>query len=277
MGERGESLAALRGRRIVVTRSAAQAGELCARLEEVGAEAILFPVIRVVTLETPELERLVERIGGFDWLVLTSVNAVECLCARLADRHPEAYAALPPIAAVGGATARALASRGLAPAFVPSEFRAEALVEGLGDLEGRNVLLPRSRIGRPEIVEGLRRRGARVVDLPLYDVVRAVPTPEARRELEAGFDVITFTSPSSVRNLLGILDDTGSGRELLRGATVACIGPVTADEARAQGLPVHVVPARFTVPDLAAALAEHLAGSGRPPVASYAAGAEGGS
>jgi uroporphyrinogen-III synthase len=240
----------------VVTRSAAQARDFCERLAAFGAEAIAFPVIRVVALPAPELDRAVDRIGDFDWLVLTSVNAVEHLCARLAERRPEALSELPPIAAVGGATARALMHRGLTPAFVPSEFRAAALVEELEGVEGSLVLVPRSRIGRPEIVEGLRRRGAKVVDVAIYDVVRAVPEAGALSSLAAGFDAITFTSPSSVRNFLGIVEAVGLDPELLERATVACIGPVTAEEARARGLRVDVVPAEFTVPELVTALAD---------------------
>ncbi|HVS66213.1 MAG TPA: uroporphyrinogen-III synthase [Thermoanaerobaculia bacterium] len=251
----GEGLA---GRRIVVTRSEAQARVLCRRLEELGAEPVPFPVIRFEPIEPPELPEIVAELGRLDWLVLTSVNAVERFFALLEQTRPGAVADLASgsaaVAVVGDATARALEQHGIAPRAVPEEFRGEALVECLGELTGRRVLLPRSRIGRPEIARALRERGALVREIAIYDTVRAQPGPEALAELRRGIDAVTFTSPSSVRSFLAILEDAGLDRGIVADSAIACIGPVTAQEARSLGLSPEVVPEDYTVPGLVAAL-----------------------
>jgi uroporphyrinogen III methyltransferase/synthase len=241
---------------VVVTRSEAQSAALGERLEALGAVPVVFPVIRFEALPTPELEEIAARdFADIDWIVLTSVNAVEHLCSRLERGGRSLARARSRVAAIGEATMRALAERGVEPQVVPDEFRGEALVESLGELEGKVVLLPRSRLGRPEIAAALRARGARVRELALYDTVRVAPRPEALRELRRGFDAVTFTSPSSVRSFLGILEGAGLKRDLLDGVVIACIGPVTAEEARSRGLVADVVPASYTVSGLVAALA----------------------
>jgi uroporphyrinogen III methyltransferase/synthase len=125
------------------------------------------------------------------------------------------------------------------------------------------VLLPRAKIGRPQIVEFLREQGAQVDDIALYDTVPAVPTPDALAQLQKGFNVITFTSPSSVRNFLKILETTRPQRfskplrSLLNQAIIACIGPITAEEAEANGFNVAVVPSEYTIDGLIQAIGDY--------------------
>jgi uroporphyrinogen III methyltransferase/synthase len=168
------------------------------------------------------------------------------------------------LAAIGPETADALARRLLRPAVVPAEYRAEGLLEALGDddVRGRRILLPRAAGARAILPDALRRRGAAVDEVLAY---RAVVPPDAdaaplRAALDAGaIDAVTFTSSSTVRNFVELVGRDALARLVHDGRPViACIGPVTADTARQLGLPVDVTATEYTTPALAAALETHL-------------------
>lgn len=250
----------LQGKRIVVTRSRAQAQSMADRLAARGAIPVVVPAIQFDPLPAPELDEALADLARYDWLVFTSGNAVKFFFARFDNYFDgrDGDPGLPRVAASGSATARKLSARGVAPDFIPDEFVGEALVAGLGDLRGQRVLLPRARIGRPEIVALLEAQGAQVDDIALYDTVTAEPADEALAALTAGVDAVTFTSPSSVRNFLKILDGAEVARALLATAVIACIGPITAEEAEQHGLTVAVTPAEYTIDGLIAALADYF-------------------
>ncbi|MCB8983743.1 MAG: hydroxymethylbilane synthase [Ardenticatenaceae bacterium] len=250
----------LTGKRILVTRSPEQAQAFADKLAALGAEPVVFPVIQFEPLPADLPDP-----ADYDWLIFTSANAVDFFFERLETRDwrlslvsslQSPVSSLPKTAAVGSATAFKLATFGVAVDFMPDEFTGEQLAQGLGDLTGQRVLLPRAKIGRPEIVALLRERGAVVDDVALYDTVTAVPTPAALAELDKGVDAITFTSPSSVRNFLQIVESRPQGflKPLGSKAVVACIGPVTAAQARELGLTVHVTPEDYTIDALIEAL-----------------------
>ena len=247
----------LAGKRVVVTRSPAQAASMCRQLAALGATPIAFPAIQFAPLPPAALDAALARLDQYDWLVLTSGNAVRFFFERA---QPEQVANQPrlKVAASGSATAKKLNQLGLSTDFIPDEFVGEALVAGLGDLTGRRVLLPRARQGRPKIVALLQAQGGDVDDIPLYDTITAVPTEAALAELQQGFDVVTFTSPSSVRNFLKILDKAEMDKRVVATSVVACIGPITAEEAERFGLPVQVMPSAYTIDGLVTAVAEYF-------------------
>ncbi|MCB9418214.1 MAG: uroporphyrinogen-III synthase [Ardenticatenaceae bacterium] len=251
----------LAGKRIVITRSVEQAASFGEKLAQLGAEPVIFPVIQFVALPPEPLDSALFQLNQYDWLVFTSVNAVEFFFRRVDEL--DLRLKMPRVATVGSATAVALQARHIAINFTPDEFTGEALAVGLGDLTGQKILLPRAKIGRPQIVDLLRRQGAEVDDVALYDTVTAVPTPDALAQLEQGFDVITFTSPSSVRNFLKILDTARPQRfskplrSLLDESVIACIGPITAEEAETNGLNVAIVPSEYTINGLIQAIADY--------------------
>lgn len=242
----------LGGRRIVVTRSQAQAEVLCRHLAALGAEPIAIPTIAFAPLPAEPLMEALRHIARYDWLIFTSANAVDFFFQAAGANLPT----LPRVAASGSATARKLQERGITPDFVPAEFVGEQLAAGLGDLRGQRALLPRARLGRPEIVTLLQAQGAIVDDIPLYDTVTAAPEAAALARLQAGVDAVTFTSPSSVRNFLKILDDArlDSVRRQLDQALIVCIGPITAAAARQCGFAVPAVPDEYTMDGLITAL-----------------------
>lgn len=246
----------LAGKRVVITRNREQGQETMRQLQTLGATPLLFPTIQFVPLTSPELEQALRNLSRYDWVLFSSTNAV-----RFFFRHLENLGtpvALPRVAATGAMTAQILAARGVRVDFVPPEFTGEALAAGLGKMREQRILLPRSRLGRAEMVTTLRQGGAHVDDIPLYDTLSAQPSPQALAALTRGFDAILFASPSSVRNFLQITTPTPAIHSHLRQAVIACIGPVTGRACAEAGLPVHVMPKRYTFPDLLQALAAHF-------------------
>ncbi len=242
----------LSGRRVVVTRPESQSEGLCERLRAVGAEPIAFPVIAIASPEAGgPLDQAIAQLDRYDWVIFTSVNGVEQFWDRLTgtgiplDTSPIRGK----VAAIGPTTAGAVNERGVVVDLMPDEYRAEAILDEIGDVAGKRVLLPRADIARPALAKGLRAMGAAVDEVAAYYTVLGQPSPAAFDALRAGVDVITFTSSSTVRNFLALTEGLDYGDPL-----VACIGPVTADTARELGLRVDVVAEEYTIDGLLDAL-----------------------
>ncbi len=249
----------LAGRRIAVTRPAAQADGLIAGLRELGAEAINLPTIRIEDpVDREPLRRAVRELGNFDWVVFTSANGVTRFWKALEDAGGRGWPEQLRAAAIGPATARALRARGIEAAVVPDEYVAEAVAEALitaHDMSGKRVLLPRAAGARKVLPERLRVAGAEVEEVVAYE---AQPDPSGLAGLrsaiaQGALDMITFTSASTVRNFVA-----DAGTEL--GATrVAVIGPITAEAARAAGLRVDVEAEEYTEQGLLSAIRDYFA------------------
>jgi len=244
-------VSALAGKRILVTRPRSQAANLIELLQAEGAEAILFPTIEISPFEdNARLENALADLaaGVYRWAIFTSVNGVRaCEAVLRKGLYPATR-----LAAIGPATAQALRELGLHVDFVPGEYVAERILEGLGEVAGQYILLPRAEIARPALAEELLARGARVDEIPVYRTIQPAPDPAGLAALRRGVDVITFTSSSTVRNFVDMAGvDIGAAR-------VACIGPITAATARELGLPVHLVAKEYTIPGLVQALKEYV-------------------
>jgi uroporphyrinogen III methyltransferase / synthase len=251
------------GKRILVTRPKAQAADLVDRLEAAGAEAIEAPMIRIVPPEDfAALDDACARAGEFDWIVFSSVNAVDAFVDRLLA-GPRDLRALNGVrlCVVGPSTGDRLARYGLKVDLTPAEYRADAVVPAmaeLGDLHGQRVLLPHGDIGREVVAEELRKNGADVTEVIAYRTAIAEPEREGepdiyRMLLERRIDVVTFTSASAVRSFVRVLGDEPAA-DLLRTTVVASIGPVTAEAAAQHNIQSTIVPASYTVPALVEAI-----------------------
>jgi uroporphyrinogen III methyltransferase/synthase len=205
------------GRRVVVTRARAQASGLAARLAELGAEVLQAPAITIEELpfRPPDL-------AGYDIVCLTSANGVE----RLLARDVRALAGVT-VAAVGSATAAALRRRGIEPDVLPEQAVQESLLDALGEVAGKRVLIATAEGARDVLAAGLRDRGAEVDEIALYRTVRE----PVDAELVLSADLITFTSSSTVTNVLDALD----GHDL-SGLRAVSIGPVTSGTLRERGV-----------------------------------------
>ena len=251
------------GKRVLVTRTRQQASTLCQLLSQEGAWPLELPTIVIEPVEDlSDLDEALARLSAYRWVLFTSANAVGLFFARLRTLGRDARAfGEAQICAIGTGTGSALEAQGLRPDYVPPEFISEALLKGLRDrlTPGDRLLLPRALEGREVLAEGLRAAGALVEEVPLY---RAAPPSDladrARKLLQEGVDVATFTGSSTVRNLATLLD---GDLKALRSAVVACIGPVTAETAQELGLQVDVVAQEYTVPGLVEALRTYFSSS----------------
>jgi len=241
----------------VVTRPRAQADEFAGRLRKRGASAICFPVIQIAPLEDPtELDAALMQIAAYDWLIMTSVNGVESVWERFSALEISPALEEIQVAAIGPKTAAALERRGIAPAFVPDEYVAEAILPGLGELNRRRFLLARADLARPALATTIREAGGLVDDLIAYRTLPEQPDREALGEIEAGVDYVTFTSPSTIDHFIRLMQQHGLDPHLLPGdPVIACIGPITAATAEKAGLRVGLVPDSYTTDGLIEAMA----------------------
>jgi len=254
----------LEGRTIVITRARAQAQRFAQLLEAAGARVLQAPTIVIEPPASWELlDTALGALDSFTWVVFTSVNGVAMVDRRLSARGL-AWAAITRkrVAAIGPATAEALAEHGVRVELVPPEYRAEALVEALRRLVGPadRVLLPRAKETRDVLVVELRRLGVTVTEVPAYQTRRIEDGVVRLREALASGSVaaVTFTSSSTARNFAEQFSD--SERSAWRGRiAVASIGPITAATAAEYGLSTDVMPSEYTIPALARALADYFA------------------
>jgi uroporphyrinogen III methyltransferase/synthase len=255
------------GKRILVTRPRDQAAELVERLESMGAQAIEAPMIRIAPPEDyGPLDEACERAQSFDWIIFSSANAVDAFLGRLlATAHDVRALHGVKLGVVGPAAAERLAHAGLKADLTPSEYRAEGLLEAIGErggVDGLKVLLPRADIGREVLAEDFRRQGAEVTEVVAYRTVVAEPERDGepdiyRMLLDTRIDVVTFTSASAVRNFVQILG-AEQAADLLRTTIVASIGPVTAEAASQCSIATTVMPAVYTVPALVDAIVSYF-------------------
>ena len=255
----------LDGVRILVGRARRQASALSSELKALGAEVTEIPFIEIRPPRSYKpLDTALKHISEYDWLVLTSVNGVEALAARMKHLQisPKEFAHLR-IATIGPSTREATEKLGLKVLVVPPRYVAESVVESLrGKVGGQRVLLVRAAVARDVIPRELRKMDARVDVVEAYETV----VPESsKRELQRVINdserrphVITFTSSSSVRNFVEML----RGVQFPNGIRFASIGPVTSATLREFGLPVHVEAAEYTTAGLTRAI---LAGEQQIP------------
>lgn len=249
----------LLGKTIVVTRTRQQASGLRRQLEALGAAVIEAPTIAI---EPPEddapLREAIDGVARYDWLLLTSENAVAALSETLdALGHDARHMAGVRIATVGDATGEALRQRlGIVADFAPDDFHAEALARELieaQDVSGKRFIYPKADIARRTLIDALTAAGAAVDEVDAYRTVKVAALPDELWEIAqtARIDWLTFTSSSSVRNFVEL---AGDKRNLLRGVHVAAIGPRTSETANELGLPVTVEAKPSTIAGLVEAI-----------------------
>jgi uroporphyrinogen III methyltransferase / synthase len=246
------------GRRIVVTRARHQAAQLADRLERSAAEVIEFPTIEIEALAIAP--SVFDAMPDKDWLVFTSVNGVEIFFEQMrAARRDLRELAGVRLAAIGPATREAVERNGLLVEQQPAEYRAEALLEALGDVAGKRILIARAEVAREILPDTLRERGADVEVLPVYRTSVPDSAPSA---LPEDFDLVTFTSSSTVTGFDKLTG--GRAKQTLAGKVVAAIGPITAATLATLGIPVDVMPREYTIDALASEIEAFFAN--RPPL-----------
>ena len=252
----------LEGKRIVVTRSLDQSRDLLARLEAMGATVLLFPAVSFSEpADTSDLDRVIQSLSDFDWLLFTSANAARFFAGRCRKLgvQPESDGGYR-CAAVGPATAGAVAMEGFSVDHVAQEFVGSALARELSAcLRGQKVLLPRSDRARPDLPTTLRSLGAEVREVVAYQTggVGAVEPAVLEAVREGHVDAISFFSPSAVENMRAELGEEVFAR-LGNKIALASVGPVTAAALRNAGLPVAIEAPLATAGSMASAIAVYF-------------------
>ena len=249
----------LSGRRILVAGSEDRVPVLSEALAREGASVVPFATVRITPpQDLGPLDEALRSWASFDWVVFTSAHGVEAVAERARHLHLSLRDTRGRIAAVGPVTRAALQSNGLPADVMPAEYLTDEIANVMGDVAGKRVLLPRSRISRQALPEMLRHRGAEVVQVDAYDAVPAAANPDALDN--APVDCLVFTSPSSAENFTALLPEESLAR-LRERTPVAAIGPVTAEAARELGFRVEIIASEHTIEGLVKSL-EELKGHG---------------
>jgi uroporphyrinogen III methyltransferase/synthase len=249
------------GKTVLVTRPRGTGHRLPRELRRQGARVVWQPTIQIdERVLTPDLDRALDVLDDFDWIVLTSPRGVAALWRRLtASGLDPLRLRSKAIAVVGPGTARALSERGIEARVIGDPYSAAGLLNRLRPLlEGRSakVLYPRAASVSPTLITGLRELGADVVDVVAYRTSPLRSRGPLTKSLNGRVDCVVFCSPSAITAAESL-------RTHIDGVAVACIGPVTAEAAKAAGFPVSIVPAETSIPALAQAIAEHFVRAAR--------------
>ncbi|MDU2063200.1 MAG: uroporphyrinogen-III C-methyltransferase [Sporomusaceae bacterium] len=249
------------GKQVLITRAREQASALTSKLEGLGAQCFEAPSIKIVPPDSfAPVDAAINQLDTYDWVVFTSTNGVDAFFARLRENGKDARAfAKNKVAAIGVQTANQLKKFGICADLVPTEFRAEGIVEMLSPqlTPGMKVLIPRALVARDLLPEKLKECGVEAEVVPVYQTITAdTDGSQIAAKLRQGeINLVTFTSSSTVTNLLDLLGE--GGKELLQTVTVACIGPITAETCLKAGIEPTIVALEYTIAGLVTAIEEY--------------------
>lgn len=253
----------LHGKSILVTRAREQASLIAHMLEQQGAEVVEFPLIQIVPVPNPsDLDFAIKNLGKYDWLIFTSANGVKFFWERLIQKGKDSRKLHDvQIAAIGPGTADSLRNHGIKPDFIPDEYIAESLAAGLAarecnNLKGKKILLPRAKNARAILVEELKKLGAIVEEIPIYEAVQPTEGLQRLKSIfeEKNIDCVTFGSSSTVANFFKLVDM--KFLKTFPRLTYAAIGPVTAATLESKGIKADIQPLQYTIPALIKAIVE---------------------
>jgi uroporphyrinogen III methyltransferase/synthase len=252
------------GKRVVVTRARSQASDLVFRLHSMGADVVELPTISLEPLDDySALDAALDKLPKYDWVVFTSVNAVDFFMDRLFHSPHDLRDFQAKICAIGSTTREMIESLHLKVDLMPEDSSSEGVAAAFSanyDLKGASVLLPRAQSAREVIPDSLRGMGAHVDIVDAYRNVIPDSSREHARELfnsNKKPDWIIFSSSSAVKNLLAMVD-AGT----LAGVRIASLGPVTSRTVRMHGLEVSCEAKQASMEALVDAIADHCGKEG---------------
>lgn len=244
------------GKTVLVTRPRGSGHRLPRELRRQGARVVWQPTIQIdAHMPTPELDLALDSLDTFDWIVFTSPRGVDAAWRRLVARGIDPLRLRSKsIAVVGPGTGRALSGRGIEAQVMGHPYSALGLLNRLAPIlsgQRARVLYPRAASVSPTLVAGLTQLGAEVVDVVAYRTAPLRSRGPLTKTLNGRVDCVVFCSPSAITAAEPL-------RSHFDGCAIACIGPVTAEAAKAAGFPVSIVPEDTTIPALAKAIADHF-------------------
>lgn len=222
---------------IVITRPLEESRVFAKQLESLGFAVLSYPTIHIEkNVITPEFKKNLADIASYDWILFTSRNGVRFFMKTLSDlKIDSSIMQTKHIGAVGSETAKEAKKYGLTVQFIPSRFTTDDLAAQFPDINGKAILLPRSAIATPTLIEHLEKKGAKVVNIPIYKTIFVKEANEKLLILLKANEIqwITFTSPSTIEGFLKSIDETSLSNVLT--IPVLSIGPVTTKKAQAVG------------------------------------------
>ncbi len=239
----------LKNKRVLITRPRAQAEEFSSALIAEGAIPVYLPVIQIIPVDDFSiLDRALQSLDQYDWLVLTSIHAVDAFFQRLKALEIKNVPSQLRMAVVGSRTAQALSNYGITADYMPQDYSTEGLLFGLKeDIHDKRFLLPQSNLADKTLADGIHLAGGVVDEVIVYQNVTGPLDVDGLEELRSGVDVVTFASPSAVRNFMRLVRENGLDPFNLTGRPLfACIGPVTKKAAEEAGLGDLVVAKEYT-------------------------------
>jgi uroporphyrinogen III methyltransferase/synthase len=268
-----ETLASpLKGKRIVITRAAAQSEVLSRELSARGAIPVSLPLVEFADPEDfAPLDAAIAQIERFDWMIFTSGQAVRAVVTRSKKLEAPLHRAGSKLrfAAVGPVSAEAVRQSGLPVEYVANTHNGVALAEELEErLRGRNVLLPRSDRANRDLPAALKSHGAHVTEVVAYRTLQPsrVDKQNLGRIAAGDADAILFFSPSAVQHFVEL-----AGVEHLRSLqdklAITSVGPVTAGTLGQLNVRRIVVAADTTAAAVVQALEEYFADTVKQSVA----------
>ena len=257
----------LANRTIVITRSRSQAPAFRRLLEKTGARVLEIPTIEIHPRPSPLLDKAIQELNHYDWIIFTSAHGVEIFMERALQLHRlpivSTVPSQPKICSIGPATARKVEQYGCQVTLLPKIYQAEGILEAFlefnsGKLHGLRILIPRASQAREILPETLSKEKCEVDLIPVYDTV--IPKEDRLRltELlrEDSPDLITFTSSSTVRHFVTLANN----RTDITSHRYAAIGPITASTARDYGLDIVVQSEKSSIPDFVDAIERYFEG-----------------
>ncbi|WP_459499259.1 uroporphyrinogen-III synthase [Bacillus sp. C1] len=238
-------MTALAGKTVLITRAQHQAKQMSAAVKKEGGIPLEIPLLHIEGVSQRVLQNVSQQLDTYDWVIFTSKNGVAFFLDGLCKGIPSTVR----IAAVGVKTGQELEKRGYEVHFIPTDFVAETFAkEFVAKLTGtERILFPKGNLARDIIPNALHELGVFLEELVVYETnTNDEKQQELITNLKLGkIDVVTFTSPSTVTSFVKLLEGT-NWREWIKKCTIACIGPITAQEARRYFADV-IVPKEYTV------------------------------
>lgn len=245
----------LLGKSVLLTRTFEQSKESMKIFEAAGASVVLFPTLEIVPPENwNDFDEAVKKQNEIDYIIFSSTHSVLMFYNRLKELKINFDYSNKLIVAVGNKTAQQLKNLSIKVDIIPKQFSGSGVVEELNmhNLRGKKIFIPRSEIGREELPEGLKSRGAILITVPVYNIT--VP-PENVTELSIkklnniNPDIFIFTSPSTFGNFCNIIGENNP-ESYFKGKVVAAIGPTTAHAIESHNVKTEILPDEYTMEGL---------------------------
>lgn len=253
----------LRGKRILITRQLEQSTEFVSEIEKHGGRAVVFPMIKITDPDSWDpCDRVLQNLHAYTALLFTSMNAVAKFFQRCTMKGVDIHR-FPAIKiyAVGARTRSAVESHHLKVTFIPEQYSSKTLGRHFTtkSVREQKFLFPRGNLGREELTDLLRKNGAGVDAVVVYNNVE--PDDSSAKPLwdllvSEPIDVVTFASPSAAKRFARLIPAERM-RQLNHPLKVAVIGPTTEEEVRKLGFAPDIVATESTVQGLVRAISAY--------------------